>query len=375
MVYFLKKLRYFSYPTIFFFLFLIMPDIGFAQETVTITTYYPSPQGSYLDLNVQGTLLVGTGVPASPVVSPRIEFSHNTASNRFHWNIDQEGGANAANPVLRFFTESNDNTTETERLLIDNNSLVFNDSTGTQHLSVDRDSIIFTGRDNTGDLILRAPSTDSLDAGDIRFQSSTGNQRGRIWTDDGALDRVYLSSGNNVPNIIIGELGNVAIGPLSPAPNALYALNVGGILEAVTFGPLLWVEIQSVIVATILATITVGFVIALLASSSIRFKKNVKPLNGALDKILKLRGVEFDWKEDGRHDVGMIAEEVGRAFPELLTYEKDGKTIRGFRYDGLIGVLVEAIKEQNKLINKQAEELGNLRSRVDRLEKSLSVAR
>jgi len=99
------------------FLAFFLAVCAHAEENITITTYYPSPSGSYLDLNVQGTLLVGTGTQASGV-SPRIEFSHsNGASSSQHWNIDQ-ASSNTSVPQLRFFTERNDNTTESEKLIL-----------------------------------------------------------------------------------------------------------------------------------------------------------------------------------------------------------------------------------------------------------------
>jgi len=50
------------------------------------------------------------------------------------------------------------------------------------------------------------------------------------------------------------------------------------------------------------------------ATSSIRWKKNIRQIDGALDKILRIRGVYFDWDDDhgGQHDMGFIAEEVGK---------------------------------------------------------------
>ena len=61
-------------------------------------------------------------------------------------------------------------------------------------------------------------------------------------------------------------------------------------------------------------------------SSLIRYKSNVRPLQDALSKVNRLRGVYFDWddKHGGRHDVGMIAEEVGAVLPEVVRYEENG---------------------------------------------------
>ncbi|MFH1428210.1 MAG: tail fiber domain-containing protein [Candidatus Margulisiibacteriota bacterium] len=80
-------------------------------------------------------------------------------------------------------------------------------------------------------------------------------------------------------------------------------------------------------------------------SSSIRWKENIKPVENALEKTAKLQGVTFNWKEDKKPDIGLIAEEVGKVFPEAVTYEENGVDAKGINYNSLVGVLVEAVKE------------------------------
>ena len=63
----------------------------------------------------------------------------------------------------------------------------------------------------------------------------------------------------------------------------------------------------------------------------------------ALDILNKLKVVEFDWKDTGQHDIGLIAEEVHKIFPEAVWY-KDGR-IEGLKPLTLIALLVEAVKE------------------------------
>jgi hypothetical protein len=62
----------------------------------------------------------------------------------------------------------------------------------------------------------------------------------------------------------------------------------------------------------------------------------------ALDKIRKIRVVEFDWKDDV-HDIGIIAEELAKIFPEAVWY-KDGR-IEGIKPLTMIALLVKAIQE------------------------------
>ena len=79
-------------------------------------------------------------------------------------------------------------------------------------------------------------------------------------------------------------------------------------------------------------------------SSDERLKENITSVTGALDVITNLRGVEFDWKEDGTHDIGVIAQEVEALIPEAVTQSEDAdhKTVSAAP---IIAYLIEAVKE------------------------------
>jgi len=66
----------------------------------------------------------------------------------------------------------------------------------------------------------------------------------------------------------------------------------------------------------------------------------------ALDKIRQLEVKEFDWKSSGEHEVGLIAEEVEKVFPEAVGYE-NGKVI-GLKFLPLIALTIKAIQEIDK---------------------------
>jgi hypothetical protein len=87
--------------------------------------------------------------------------------------------------------------------------------------------------------------------------------------------------------------------------------------------------------------------------SSLAFKTNVQTYENALDTVNRLRGVRFDWKDSGEPSVGLIAEEVDRVIPEVVS--REGGAAKGVNYDSLVGVLVEAVKEQQVAISKQQE--------------------
>ena len=79
------------------------------------------------------------------------------------------------------------------------------------------------------------------------------------------------------------------------------------------------------------------------SSSDKRLKKNIKTVTGALATVDALRGVSFEWKEGGAKAIGMIAQEVSDVLPDVVTTDDNGYL--GIKYNNVVGVLVEAIKE------------------------------
>ena len=77
-------------------------------------------------------------------------------------------------------------------------------------------------------------------------------------------------------------------------------------------------------------------------ASDINLKDNIKLIEAPLDIISKLRGVTFDWKKDGLKSAGIIAQDVESVMPELI---KDAGTHLTVNYNGLVGLLVEAVKD------------------------------
>lgn len=108
--------------------------------------------------------------------------------------------------------------------------------------------------------------------------------------------------------------------------------------------------------------------------SSGRWKDNVRTIESALDKVVRLRGVTFDWKPEhgGKHDVGFVAEEVGNVLPEVVSWENGGKTAQGVAYDRITALTVEAIKEQQRTIESLVHATAELREQVNSLKQQLA---
>ena len=95
------------------------------------------------------------------------------------------------------------------------------------------------------------------------------------------------------------------------------------------------------------------------SNSDIKLKTNIQTLTNSLDKVLQMRGVEFDRIDiEGKHQIGFIAQEIEEIVPELVN-ENNG--IRSVSYGNITALLVEAIKEQQEQINNLKQEIQNLK--------------
>jgi len=88
----------------------------------------------------------------------------------------------------------------------------------------------------------------------------------------------------------------------------------------------------------------------LVETSSIAFKENVNPITDGLNAILQLVGVTYDRKDTHQHEAGLIAEEVYKIIPDLVSLDKNGKPY-GIQYTKLTAYLIESIKALNEKID------------------------
>lgn len=117
-------------------------------------------------------------------------------------------------------------------------------------------------------------------------------------------------------------------------------------------------------------------------TSDVRLKKNIQPISGGLSKVLAMEGVTYDWRKEefpergltGELQYGLIAQELEKVIPELVDTDEEGW--KSIEYSHIVPVLIEAIKEQQLIIDSQREELtslSGLSEEVERLKASVEL--
>jgi len=105
-------------------------------------------------------------------------------------------------------------------------------------------------------------------------------------------------------------------------------------------------------------TLNVGGDVVAYASSDERLKNNIQPIKNPIEKINSISGNSFSWNEEKQdiykgNDYGVIAQEIEKILPELVDTRDDG--YKAVKYDKLISLLIEGIKELSSEVTKLKE--------------------
>jgi hypothetical protein len=318
------------------FVLFVAPVFLFAEE-ITVTTYYPSPYGVYNELRAKKMAIGDDYID----------------SGSYTWELsDGDGGEVDLN---------------TDLIVQGNVGIGTYIPQGKVDIRRTVSHSYPTPGQAYGSLHITPESTAAADnSASITFgacQGVTSGQAGIYVQSSGAYGtKMYFGTTNvyatgSQIRMMIDQIGSVGIGTTSPG----YTLSVAGTIWAngstITSGSATW--------------------------SDIRLKKDITVVKNALDRALKLKGVYYNWKDNeftrnfpqGRQ-IGIIAQEMEKEFPELVLTDKNGyKTIA---YDKFTAVLLEAVKEQEKDIlrlkeadSAQQVEINGLKARLDKLEKKL----
>jgi hypothetical protein len=295
------------------FILLILSTFVFAEE-ITITTYYPSPYGSYNSLQVD-KLGVGDNNGDSAFTSADVPSTSGNVWIKGNVGI----GTTAPTSALQV--------------------------AGASDGSPDANGVHIGMSGNYAAMEL-AGSTGSY----IDFTIAATDFKGRIIYDNAANAFGFYTNGT--VRQYIDASGNVGLGG--------------------TTSPAVTLDVNGDIAGDLISTGSTGYVGYVAGtgggayklvrySSSRRYKDNIGGFNLGLDVVKKMHPVSFTWKSTGDRDFGFIAEDAEKVSPDLIT--KINGQVETFKYMAYTAVLTNAIQEQQKQID-------GLKAEIEKLKKS-----
>jgi hypothetical protein len=190
------------------------------------------------------------------------------------------------------------------------------------------------------------------------YSMAKGNYSNAIGYQNNAIGDYSIAMGYGTSSL--GE-NSIAMGRYAVALGQnSFAINLMGVLPTPKVGDFIF---------RISGATEIGGNVGWTNYSDQRLKKDIQILSAEnnLDKIIRLKGIKFRWKDnDARLNLGFIAQEVKDIVPECVHYD-ELNDIYSMEYTAIIPVLVEGIKEQQKLIEAQRIDIKSLQHQIDEL--------
>jgi hypothetical protein len=220
--------------------------------------------------------------------------------------------------------------------------------------------------DDTSDIAAWSPWRTVWDQGNLTSVSQLTNDLGFITSSsltayvqkagDTMTGNLVIQSPNTLPLTLRGaatSAANFVLQSNATSGTAYWltaktdgTLHIGGVGSSEPSG----VIVISGTDATFAGNVVAAGNVTAFSPSDARLKKNVEVIAGALDKVKRLRGVSYTLRDRERQEVGLIAQELKEVVPEVVRMGADG--FYGVQYGNLVGLLVEAIKEQQVQIDE-----------------------
>jgi hypothetical protein len=291
-----------------------------------------------------GSVVLNTNPTLTSIITPVITGGNSTTQS-LTFKPTSGNGTTGADHI---FQVGNNGGTEAMRIL-NNGNVGIGTTAPSAKLNISGGGVrIFSGFANNS---TSRPALNTLSIGnyEIRAVGGGGGATQADGSDDGFL-RLSAGGGGSAiaqSSIDITGYSNVAdmlnnIVMRTAGTERIRIDNVGNVGIG-TSSPTVKLQVNGDIIANSIA-----------GSSDIRYKKNIRSVINALDKVKSLRGVYFNWDQEAfptkefsdRTELGFIAQEVEKIIPEVVTKDKTKDEFRSIKYDKLVALLVEAIKEQ-----------------------------
>lgn len=310
-------------------------DINGSDEypRISVTSYSADEKGAYLQLSTSQSDTIGTvTTTADTAVLGYIRFEGVDTSNNFDLGASihsvQDGSAGARVPADLIFSTST-SSSPSEKMRILSTGLIGMGTSAPDHLL----SLVNTPA--TSQVELRGGAT----AGGGFFLSNYGNQSGVMSTG------VRVNAGAWTADTTLGGgSGSASIYLQSGSSHVWYSND--STTDGNNISPTQVFTITSNGNASLLNILTC---VSVTETSDIALKTNIETIPNALEKINLMRGVSFERIDNNTSSVGLIAQELEKIAPELVSNDQEYKSIS---YSHLTAYLIEAIKELNNEIKE-----------------------
>ena len=366
---------------------LLSRSTGIYNTGVGIYSLLSLTEGSFCTGVGAGTLLANTAdentATGAGALLNNTTGTFNTANGAFALFFNANGSRNTATGVQALFNNSaDDNTADGYQALLDNTTGTANTATGTRALMSNT-----TGQANT------ATGFQALQSNTIGLENTASGQSALLSNTNGSSN---TASGSFALSSNTEGIGNTASGAVTLLFNTIGNYNTAygrGALESNTSGAfntaighqagfsqtngnanvyigdgMIGVagESNACYIASIFGQTSTSGIPVLVnssnrlgtATSSQRFKKDVKPMGDVSEALFSLTPVTFQYKSEidpaGTQQLGLVAEDVEKVHPDLIVRDKEGKPY-SVRYDQVNAMLLnEFLKEHRKVRELEA---------------------
>lgn len=375
---------------------LFLPLSAIAADSYTLTTYYPAPNGKYNTLSANnftsntaatfnGAVTMNTGLTVNSLTvnnaatlqgtlgvtgATTLGILTATGLTRLNGGLDVGWGRLKVDPLGPVSTTStldvglkatfNAGATITGNTTVTSGELYVEGTPGSWAGIILRDS------DPSLSFHYLIKATPPTDSDELTITKSGGTAKFSIDATKVGLTGTTINLTGPTINLI---------GPLKVTDDSIFgddAINTGNVMVGndLTVGNTLTLDgiilrksLDATSTTTVLNVTNTAFEAeSVFSRSDERLKENIAPLTNALTKVKALNGVSFKLKGKPEQQIGLIAQNVEKTVPEVVRTGQDG--MKSVEYGHLVGLLIEAIKEQQSEIEGLKKNLQDLNARI-----------
>lgn len=320
-----------------------------------------------------GTQAYTLRLPATPPAANQLlgvsSFSAGVAS--LAWSTPLSGIGTGSNGQVAYWNSSNSQTGSND-LFWDagNKRLGIGTSSPSEKLTINEP----LNADVTASMIARGGNNRRAQLTFGVKTSSSNSLGGAIGTDGNIGGGLILNGRTNDistsgPDVFISSTGKLCVNTTTDVAGGNYKVQINGDLYATS------ARFNNVANSGYYASLSIQSNGTLTtAASDQRLKKNIETISNPLEKVMALRGVTYNWKDSSmpKRMMGMIAQEVLPVVPEIV-FENKTTGFYGINYGETAGLLIEAIKAQQSVIQEMKESLLAQKDEINLLKQQVKL--